>query len=88
MARKSEYESGTVIYLDKFPEPDFLCKVCLKPATAICSKCKHTRYCSQGCQKIDWPEHKKHCDIVAGWREPSQSGSKMSHEPVKNEHGY
>lgn len=26
-----------------------------------CSKCKRTNYCSEDCQKKDWPEHKKQC---------------------------
>ena len=37
------------------------CVVCAKPATSRCSKCKATAYCSQDCQKHDWPTHKLTC---------------------------
>lgn len=29
-----------------------------------CGGCKLTRYCSPGCQKADWPRHKRTCKIV------------------------
>ncbi|KAG1731075.1 uncharacterized protein EDB91DRAFT_1330420 [Suillus paluster] len=29
----------------------------------LCSRCKVVRYCSQGCQRKDWKEHKKGCVV-------------------------
>ncbi|KAA1466961.1 hypothetical protein DENSPDRAFT_862780 [Dentipellis sp. KUC8613] len=40
------------------------CSVCRgkgKPKLMGCSVCKTTRYCSQRCQKKDWPDHKPKC---------------------------
>ncbi|KAI1630037.1 hypothetical protein EDD37DRAFT_604901 [Exophiala viscosa] len=30
-----------------------------------CSKCRARHYCSQECQRNDWPTHKQECDILA-----------------------
>jgi hypothetical protein len=30
--------------------------------TMYCSRCRSVTYCSQGCQKANWKEHKKFCD--------------------------
>lgn len=35
------------------------CKKCLAPADLLC--CFGTVYCSEECQKLDWPEHEKIC---------------------------
>ncbi|KAI0324944.1 hypothetical protein GY45DRAFT_1288114 [Cubamyces sp. BRFM 1775] len=40
------------------------CSVCRgrgKPKLKACSGCTKVRYCSQACQKKDWPRHKPHC---------------------------
>ena len=37
------------------------CARCGKPAEKICSRCKGVRYCSQECQKKDWPSHRGGC---------------------------
>jgi len=37
------------------------CFVCKAIPTKCCSGCRTIRYCSQECQKIDWPRHKKEC---------------------------
>ncbi|KAI0748203.1 hypothetical protein C8Q80DRAFT_723888 [Daedaleopsis nitida] len=47
------------------------CACCQRDATANldnglkkCSKCKLTRYCSEKCQKRDWPRHKVTCGKI------------------------
>ncbi|KAF8576570.1 hypothetical protein K439DRAFT_1538752 [Ramaria rubella] len=39
------------------------CQVCSSDASQVCSKCKHTHYCSAKCQKADWKIHKKGCEM-------------------------
>lgn len=40
-----------------------VCIHCLKPfpKLKVCSKCKWAKYCSEGCQKAHWPDHKDDC---------------------------
>ena len=40
------------------------CIVCKKPTTNTCSSCLKAFYCSQACQKIDWPTHKSACQSI------------------------
>ncbi|KAI0667949.1 hypothetical protein C8Q78DRAFT_1081818 [Trametes maxima] len=47
-----------------------ICAFCGRPpCTAVkllsCSACKKAQYCSQACQKGDWPNHKTHCKKIA-----------------------
>ena len=37
------------------------CKRCGKEGVSRCSLCKVERYCSETCQGLDWPQHKKVC---------------------------
>ncbi|WIA19159.1 hypothetical protein OEZ85_003805 [Tetradesmus obliquus] len=40
-----------------------LCRVCSKPTTTHCSRCKSVKYCSIACQRKDWgSNHKFECD--------------------------
>lgn len=39
----------------------FVCRKSRKPNLLECMKCKNVRYCSQDCQKKDWPTHKPRC---------------------------
>lgn len=39
----------------------FVCRGRGKPKIKTCSKCQKVRYCSDICQKKDWPKHKKAC---------------------------
>lgn len=34
---------------------------CFKTANIVCTNCKSISYCSETCQKIDWPIHKQLC---------------------------
>jgi len=37
------------------------CALCLQPANHRCSRCLVVWYCSSGCQRDDWEEHKPAC---------------------------
>lgn len=37
------------------------CQRCEEPGTKLCSQCRGVRYCSQACQRADWPLHKGAC---------------------------
>ncbi|CAH2096283.1 unnamed protein product [Euphydryas editha] len=38
-----------------------VCKVCNLETHRICLGCNREHYCSEECQRIDWPSHKKQC---------------------------
>ena len=40
-----------------------------------CSRCRCVFYCSQACQKKDWKEHKKQCDLIV--RDVAQGEQKL-----------
>ena len=50
---------------DRLGDPVMPCKVCGKCARGFplkrCSRCKQAYYCSQDCQKVNWPSHKRAC---------------------------
>ncbi|KAF7293239.1 hypothetical protein HMN09_01202100 [Mycena chlorophos] len=48
------------------PHSKKCCDTCSKPPAhgeplKLCAQCRIARYCSQRCQKADWPKHKSHC---------------------------
>jgi len=45
----------------KEDEVKMKCKRCGKDGVSRCSLCKIERYCSETCQGLDWPKHKKVC---------------------------
>jgi ankyrin repeat protein len=46
----------------KFLQNTFkICNKCLSPGILRCGACKSMLYCSQECQKKDWPDHKVLC---------------------------
>ncbi|KAI0634533.1 hypothetical protein C8Q77DRAFT_1073092 [Trametes polyzona] len=44
------------------------CDVCGKSAPRRCGQCQSASYCSQECQRVDWPTHKKTCRSLKGGR--------------------
>jgi hypothetical protein len=46
----------------------------------LCSRCKIISYCSRECQLKDWPDHKKHCKVLAELRKDKAKVSEI----VKN----
>ncbi len=55
---KYELFLNQISYIKKLSE----CKVCKKPTSTYCSKCKIVYYCSKICQREDWKSHKKECN--------------------------
>jgi hypothetical protein len=55
--------------------PAFPCSAadCSSPGVNICTRCRASRYCSQACQKRDWPAHKRDCGKVIAASKPSTS---------------
>ena len=41
--------------------PHRQCAHCTRPGTKRCSRCKKVWYCSQACQRKQWPLHKEIC---------------------------
>lgn len=37
------------------------CTVCSKETTKLCGRCQNVAFCSVGCQKASWREHRKFC---------------------------
>jgi hypothetical protein len=44
-------------------DPERLCSndSCDQLGTSFCSKCRHHKYCSRSCQRIEWKNHKAAC---------------------------
>ena len=38
-----------------------MCKICKEPALFVCTECNQVFYCSEACQRADWPEHQRIC---------------------------
>ena len=48
--------------IEEFDSDDIgLCAMCGKTAETKCTACKAVFYCSKGCQKKHWKEHKFEC---------------------------
>jgi hypothetical protein len=58
------HENVRAVKLDTF-DLEYTCRLCGKSSKEKmprCSKCRFTFYCSQDCQKKDWPKHKLVCE--------------------------
>ncbi|RDW84163.1 zinc finger MYND domain-containing protein [Aspergillus mulundensis] len=49
----------------KYDKKDDICTICNAPNARLCSRCHSASYCSQLCQRIDYPLHKMLCRDVA-----------------------
>jgi hypothetical protein len=58
----------------------FTCLPNSKETLKLCSRCKIVSYCSKECQAKDWPDHKKHCKVLAELRKDKAKVSEI----VKN----
>jgi hypothetical protein len=47
-------------------------------ALKLCVRCKVVSYCSKGWQAKDWPDHKKHCKILAELRKDKAKVSEIA----------
>lgn len=49
------------------------CSGCFKHEVGVrfklCQGCKQNRYCSQACQKVDWPRHQEDCKKIKPLKE-------------------
>lgn len=52
-----------IIYFNYLMVEKANCSVCSQPSEALkqCSLCHDISYCSQDCQRKDWPRHKSEC---------------------------
>ena len=53
-ARKTQSKLGICIHCGKVKERAML---------MVCGRCGIMQYCSRGCQRADWPSHKRNCNI-------------------------
>ncbi|MES1912403.1 MAG: hypothetical protein MHM6MM_004684 [Cercozoa sp. M6MM] len=71
VARK-DFEVGRTVFRDtavvSYPiKRSTHCARCLAETRVYnCKRCKIAHYCGRKCQKLDWPQHKLECSIVAG----------------------
>lgn len=62
---------------------DKVCRVCGKPASKVCGKCKSRRYCSQMHQAADWSAgHKRYCGKPEAGEEKLVSGAAVDAKMV------
>lgn len=61
---------------NKFIHLNKICGHCFEAADNVCGNCL-TCYCSQDCQKIDWPNHKQKCKEEVVVNEPKVDSEKV-----------
>ena len=47
--------------IEEYDEDEGPCPMCQKTARNKCTACKEVFYCSKGCQKKHWKQHKFEC---------------------------
>mmetsp|Transcript_58984 Transcript_58984/g.144663 ORF Transcript_58984/g.144663 Transcript_58984/m.144663 type:complete len:265 (+) Transcript_58984:64-858(+) len=47
--------------VDPGPAPSDACRACGSTPAKMCAGCRSARYCSEACQRTDWPNHKQLC---------------------------
>ncbi|KAK9442305.1 hypothetical protein VB005_03364 [Metarhizium brunneum] len=52
------------------------CTVCDKHDARFCGRCKSARYCSEECEKADWPTHKLLCKAFSNFDVSTRETSK------------
>lgn len=83
VARSVQVESGSVGSSSNGSEQfePLGCRVCGKPASFNCSACgPHITYCGVECQRSDWTEHKKDCQLLK--KKDKESGSTQVSVPL------
>ena len=74
-------------FYDEFYTPPgvFYCTVCNSRARLRCSRCKIMPYCSDACQRAEWPKHKRTCGVrglKAGQGASSKEKERRANLPI------
>jgi hypothetical protein len=86
------YHHGFDAFQDAITPADFerddpnrvMCRFCTRFCASkgtpfqLCSRCKTVSYCSRECQEKDFPDHKKHCKVLAELRKDKAKVSEIA----------
>ena len=62
--------------LQRRPQPR--CVACKQPSVHRCGRCGRATYCSQACQRKDWPDHKGRCSSPSRPVDAPSSGTRAA----------